>query len=311
MRCVVTGAAGFIGSNLVRYLQARGHSVITMDKEIDIVSEDLSLWFDGAEVVFHLAAISSLPECQADPARAFQVNVVGTARVLEACRTAKVRRVVFASTSAVYENTNMRDSGYVETDLVDPDLVYSQTKLAAERLCRGYVDNFGLDVVVLRLFNVYGPGQDIGRKSPPLTAYVARELLAGRIPVVFSDRAIGRDYVCVDDACNMMLRCAEYEDHGLVPRHRLFNVSSGLWHSATQLYDMVAGAVGSDVRPEFCAPGRFWQQYPSLETMSQERIAREVHKSSLGNSTRAWVDLGWRASMPIQTGIRKMVESMR
>lgn len=305
---MVTGSAGFIGRNLCFYLMKHGHTVVGVDAETDIVTARLDDVFAGAEVVFHLAAISSLPECQADPARAFQVNVVGTARVLEACRATKVRRVIFASTSAVYENSFLPDSGYEESATTMPDLVYAQTKLAAERLCDGHVRNFGMDIVTLRLFNVYGPGQNLTRKSPPFTAYVARELSAGRVPVLFSNSDARRDYVYVDDVCDMMLRCTEYRGTGLV---HLFNVASGVGYTTIQLYATMAAAVGTGTIPVLREPGRFWSDYPTLLDMSQERVVQEVNKSSVGCAARAWRELGWVARTSIEVGISKMVESMR
>lgn len=308
MRCVVTGSEGFIGSSLTRYLQKRGHEVLGFDSDRDIRYAALEPLVRGADVVFHMAAMSSLPECQEDPLLAFAVNVGGTARVLEACRAARVRRVVFSSTSAVYENTQSNGTGFRETDPVDPDLVYAQTKLAAERLCVSYVLNYGMRVDVLRYFNVYGPGQNLVRRSPPFTAYVARELLAGKTPMLFSDGVSERDYVYVDDVCEANLLCAA---QGQAKLGSVYNVASGTGYSTNELYDIVAAAVGSDVRPEFRVPELFWQQYPALRDMRQERIVREVNKRSVGCAARTYAELGWRPKVSVVDGVRNLVESMR
>ena len=176
-KIVITGGAGFIGSQLGYCLEKKGHDVILVDDmsfgyednlvvnnhkigkfvKMDIRSKEIFGLFESADYVFHFAGISSLPVCQSNPSYAIDVNVAGTANVLEACRINNVKRVVFASTSAVYENNENYPS--MEKDEVDPDLIYSMSKLQAEMICKSYFKNYGLDVVILRYNNVYGPHQ--------------------------------------------------------------------------------------------------------------------------------------------------------
>ena len=156
--------------------------------------------------------------------------------MLELSRQAGVRRVVVASTSAVYENNEHFPCR--EDDVVSPTLLYSVSKQQTEQLCRSYFNDYDMEVVVTRYYNVYGPQQDIRRKSPPFVGYVARELIAGRQPILHSDGEQRRDYVYVGDVIAMNIACM---DHPKAPG-QTFNVASGTSWSVNELYTIIAGS---------------------------------------------------------------------
>jgi nucleoside-diphosphate-sugar epimerase len=211
----------------------------------DIRDPDSADVYDGVDCVFHFAGIAALPVCQSDPREAYAVNVAGTGAVLEAARRAGVRRVIFSSTSAVYERTN--SAALAEDAVVAPDLVYACTKHAAEALCRGFALNYGLDIVVTRFFNVFGPHQDVLRVSPPFTSYVARELVHDRSPVLFNRRPdVQRDYVHVSDVVELLLRMMRHDAHHAA---EVFNVCSGVGHSVPELYDTFMLISGKSIEP--------------------------------------------------------------
>lgn len=330
---LVTGGAGFIGSALVRRLLDDGYEVRVIDDLSKGLRENIDsraeFWwtdiggmpdstngrvfdmaFEGVDRVFHAAAISSLPECQSDPGRAYAVNVAGTARVLEAARQAGVSRVVFSSSGAVYENET-EDFPSRECVSVRPTLVYPSTKLHAEGVCRSFVDAYGLDVISLRYFNVYGPGQDSRRTSPPFTSYVVRELLAGRAPVLHSDGTQSRDYVYVDDVVAANLAAS---DCAPCPGS-VFNVCSGKAHSVNELYRLIAAACGSRLEPEFRPTDAFWQAYPSIGSgpfpLKSSVIECEVGKFTLGDPSSISAAMGWSPTVGIEEGIRRLVGSVR
>jgi nucleoside-diphosphate-sugar epimerase len=325
-RILITGGAGFVGSQLGQRLVADGHEVTLLDnlsyghldnlllngrpfgrfacRDIrDPATADL---YEGVDCVFHLAGIAALPACQLDPREAYDVNVAGTGAVLEAARRAGVRRIVFSSTSAVYERS--KATVFSEDIPIAPDLVYACTKQAAEALCRAYALNYGLDILVCRFFNVYGPHQDILRSSPPFTSYVARELANDRSPVLFNSRRdVRRDYVHVDDVVELLKRAMGDGGHFAA---EVFNVCTGVGYSVPELYDAFKGVSGKDIEATYRHAAEFWDRYHDLYRgrfpLSRERVIEEVYKSAVGSSAKAQVILGWRAQLDLVAGIRSV-----
>ena len=202
--------------------------------------------------------------------------------------------MVFSSTSAVYERTAERPIH--EDATIAPDLVYACTKQSAEALCRGYALNYGLDVVVCRFFNVFGPHQDVLRASPPFTSYVARELAHDRSPVLYNRRGdVRRDYVHVADVVDLLLRIMRHE-----ARHRadVFNVCSGTGHSVPELYEIFRLVSGKSIEATYRDPAEFWDRYPLLFAgplpLSRERVIEEVYKSAIGANAKARATFDWQ-----------------
>ncbi len=189
-RVLITGAAGFIGSQLAYKLWKNNDDVTLIDNfsyghednlifddvdfnnviiRGDIRSRDLMRHLfveNGFDYVYHLAGITPLPDCQSDPAEAVDVNVGGTANILELSRYYGVKKVIFASTSAVYENCNEFPS--VEENVIPPSLLYPTTKYMCEQMCRSFYDCYGMSIACMRFTNVYGPHLDCLRKQPPV-----------------------------------------------------------------------------------------------------------------------------------------------
>src|SRR4051794_30871490 len=225
MRTLVTGGAGFIGHHLVQRLLAEEHEVRILDNfatgrrerleglPVEIVEGDLRSYerahtaVRGCEVVMHLGALPSVPRSVQDPLTTSAVNVDGTLNVLLASRDEGVRRVVFASSSSVYgANPALPKS---EDDQPLPVSPYGVSKLAAEHFCRAFSAVYGIETVSLRLFNVFGPGQD------PLSQYAAvvprfiAALSAGSPPVIYGDGRQTRDFTFVSDVIEAFLTAAK------------------------------------------------------------------------------------------------------
>jgi nucleoside-diphosphate-sugar epimerase len=328
-KVVITGGAGFIGSKLGYDLFKDGFKVtllddisfgyesnLTMNGETfgefvqqDVRSRDLVQYLEGADCVFHLAAISALPVCQSEPDRAISINVGGTASVLEAARQAGVRRVVLASTSAIYENNTKFPCS--EDDPVEPNLLYSVSKLCAEHLCKAFSNVYGMEIAITRYYNVYGPNQDVQRQSPPFVGYVIRELLTNKRPILHSDGKQQRDYVYIDDVNNLNRLCmTQPEAVG-----QTFNVASGHSYSVNEIFEMVAELLGSNLKPVFRESTQFWNEYPSLFNgvypLHGQRIAKEVDKFTLGSTCKARETLGWQANTPIRDGLKTTIDHAR
>ena len=322
MKVLITGGAGFVGSQLGKHLHRRGDEVVLLDNMrfghldnllldgapfgrfhcVDVRDKALAALLEGVEVVFHLAGIAALPVCQLDPGEAYDVNAGAVANVLEASRRAGVRRVIFSSTSAVYEQT--KAERFAESDPITPDLVYACTKAAGEQACDGFAANYGMDIAICRFFNVYGPHQDVTRTSPPFTSYVARELVMGRAPVLYNDSDVRRDYVHSDDVVDLLTRMMLADGRFAAER---FNVCSGRGYSVPDLYRLFRDASGKAIDPQYRSPQQYWDAYPALfdppYPLSRERISEEVFKTAIGNPDKTAATFGWRAGTEIAAGI--------
>lgn len=325
-KILITGGAGFIGSQLGWRLQTEGHEVLLLDDmsfgnqdnleidgrpfgtfiKTDIRSKTVGKYFKAVDYVFHFAGLSSLPVCQENPYYAVDVNVAGTANVLEAARLNNVKRVVFSSTSAVYENNKHFPSQ--ESDEVAPDLLYATTKLQAELLCRSFSHLYGLEIAIVRYYNVYGPHQDFKRKSPPMTGYIIRELLASRQPMLFSSGEQKRDYIYVDDVNNLNILCMTHPKAA----GEIFNAASGTAASVKEIYSYLKDALQSDIEPRFNPAQQYWDAYPTLfkseHPLNKQRLEKEVNKYTLGSNKKAKQLLGWKPTISLQEGMRRSAE---
>ena len=227
MKALVTGGGGFIGSNVVRALLERGDDVRVLDNfatgnrrnlaelegEIELVEGDLRSYervhtaVRGVEVVFHQGALPSVPRSVQDPLTTTAVNVEGTLNVLLAARDEGIRRILNASSSSVYGNSGSLPR--TETQLPDPISPYAVAKLAAERFCTSFSRVYGMEIVSLRYFNVFGPRQD------PLSQYAAvvprfiTAIAAGEPVTIYGDGEQSRDFTFVENVVAANLLAAD------------------------------------------------------------------------------------------------------
>ena len=256
MKSLVTGGAGFIGSNLVDLLLENGHEVIVIDNESSEAHENF-YWndqttqskaditdfaairplFDGVDYVFHLAAESRIQPAILNPTYATEVNVVGTCNVLQACREAGVRRVVYSSTSAAYGLTNTPPlSEDMPRDCLN---AYSITKCAGEDLVSMYYKLYGLETVNLRYFNVYGPRQPLKGQYAPVIGLFLRQKNAGEPMTIVGDGEQRRDFTYVGDVAMANYLAATSENSECLGQ--LFNVGTGTNYSVLELAQMIGG----------------------------------------------------------------------
>ncbi len=310
MRCLVTGGAGFIGSNLVDTLLARGDAVTVLDDlstgrrsnldgalaagailvETDV--RDAAAVAEAAavcrpEALFHLAAQIDVRRSIADPAFDAAVNVGGTANVLEAARTVGAKRFVFVSTGgAIYGEGKGKELPLSEEAPVEPLSAYGQSKFAAEGYLALYQRLYGLSGVSLRLGNVYGPRQDpLGEAG--VIAIFCGKLRGGGRPTVFGDGDQTRDYIFVGDVVEAALAAAVADVSGAL------NVGTGRQASVSELVTLLAEIEGSeDFEPQF-APAR----------------AGEVQQIAIAPA-RARRELGWSAKVALEEGLRLTLASL-
>ena len=301
---LVTGGAGFIGSNLVRGLVAKGYAVRVIDdlstgREANLAGiegdvrlvrrsildhEALTAVTEGCRFVFHQAAQVSVPASLDDPAHNHEVNATGTLRVLEAARAAGVERVVIAASCAIYGNDPRLPKA--ELDPIDPQSPYAATKYFAEVYGACYSATMGLEVVALRYFNVFGPRQSpSGGYAAVIPVFIDR-LLRGEAPIIHGDGLQTRDFVFIDNVVEANLAAASAPGVG----GRVFNVGTGVEVSILDLATRIATLVGrQDLQPvhEASRPGDVLR--------------------SVADVSRARRELGYEGRVDIAAGLERTV----
>ena len=255
-KVIVTGGAGFIGSNLVNRLVNDGHDVTVIDDEssdahesfyynnearyftYDIVDYDkIESLFDGVDYVFHLAAEARIQPAIEDPMKAVQTNVLGTCSVLQAARTHGVKRVVYSSTSSAYGLANpIPNKEDMTKDCLNP---YSVSKTSGEELCQMYSKLFGLETVIFRYFNVYGENQPTKGQYAPVIGLFQRQHSNGEPMTVVGDGMQRRDFTHVSDVVEANILAAMYADEKAVGE--IFNIGSGTNHNIHNIVHLVGG----------------------------------------------------------------------
>jgi len=267
MRVLVTGGAGFIGSHLAETLLRRGDEVRVVDNfatgrrenvldldGVEILEGDLRSYerahaaVRDCEIVFHQAALGSVPRSVQDPLTTNETNVTGTLNVLLAARDAGVRRVVFASSSSIYgRNTELPKREAMRPLPMSP---YAVSKLAGETYCQAFSSVFGLETVALRYFNVFGPRQDPTSQYAAVIPKFITAMAAGERPVIFGDGDQSRDFTFIDNVVEANLLAAETAN-GV---GETFNVAVGeratLNETVSILSDLLGVRVAADHRPE-------------------------------------------------------------
>ncbi|MDH5507520.1 MAG: SDR family NAD(P)-dependent oxidoreductase [Anaerolineae bacterium] len=304
---LVTGGAGFIGSHIAHALVARGDSVRVLDNfssgnaanlshlngQVDVITGDIcsqetvAAAMADIDYVFHEAAFVSVPLSLQQPQTCFDINIQGTTNILEAAAKSGVRRVVLASSAAVYGDSQALP---LEEDTALNSLSpYAASKRTNEIFAGLYTQAFGLPVVALRYFNVFGPRQSPNSDYAAAIPIFIQKLLAGQTPTVFGDGGQSRDFVFIEDVVRANLLAAE-APHA---PGQVFNVCSGQATSLLQLLTTLNNVMGSTIQPDFAPP----------------RPGDIYH--SVGDPRRAAATLGFTASIPLAAGLQQTLAWMQ
>jgi UDP-glucose 4-epimerase len=309
MKALVTGGAGFIGSNLVDRLIADGHEVTVIDNESSD-AHDQFYWnpaaknykydindytmvrklYEGVDTVFHLAAEARIQPCIVDPLKAVEANMLGTASVLQCARVCGVKRVIYSSTSSAYGLKNTPP--LVETmpnDCLNP---YSVSKTGGEELCKMYSKLYGLETIIFRYFNVYGERQPLRGQYAPVIGIFLRQRAAGEPMTIVGDGEQRRDFTYVGDVVEANIKASyfvapEYDliDNGSCKTYRgwnwgqIYNIGTGTNHSVNQIAALMGG-----------------------ETVNIPPRAGES-RITLANATKAKNQLGWTPKVRLEDWI--------
>jgi nucleoside-diphosphate-sugar epimerase len=301
---LVTGIAGFIGSNLAHALVARGEQVRGIDnfchgrrenledigkkidlREADITDEAIRSACAGVDYVLHQAALGSVPRSIADPVGSNHANVVGTLKVLQAAREAGVKRVVYASSSSVYGDTPTLPKR--EDMPGNPISPYAVSKYAGELYAQSFARVLGLEAVSLRYFNVFGPRQHPTSQYAAVIPRFIRAMLQGEQPTIFGDGQQSRDFTYIDNvvSANLLACTAPAKDVS----GKVFNVAAGKKFSLLETYEALAELIGFTKPPLFGPPR-----------------SGDV-RDSLADTARAQQAMGYKTLVDFKEGLNRTV----
>jgi nucleoside-diphosphate-sugar epimerase len=305
MRVLVTGGAGFIGSNLVEALLLRGHAVRVLDNfssghrsnlagvedEIELVEGDLRSYervhhaVRGCEVVFHQGALPSVPRSVQDPLTTSEINVGGTLNVLLNARDQGVRRLVFASSSSIYGDA----PGFPRREGATPMPLapYAVSKLAAEQYCRVFTTVYGLETISLRYFNVFGRHQDPASQYSAVIPLFITAMREGRPPTIYGTGEQSRDFTHIDNVVAANLLAMDAADAA----GRVLNIACGTSHSLNDTVEVLNRLLGAEIEAVHAAPRP-------------------------GDVARSWADislaeevLGYAPAVDLEHGLRLMLDA--
>ena len=302
MKALITGGAGFIGSHISEALVAKGYEVAVLDDLSSGNKDNLSSFMDkidfmegsieeteivkkavsGADYVFHEAALVSVVESVSNPEKTHKINVEGTRNILDAALDAKVKRVMFASSAAIYGNAEPPITEEFAMKALSP---YGESKVEGEKLMKEFSLK-GLETVCLRYFNVYGPRQDPhSQYSGVITRFIGK-MLKGESPIIYGDGNQTRDFIYVDDVVNANLMAAEKE--GISGQS--FNIASGIPLTINQLEGLVSELTGHEIDPVY-----------------EEKREGDIY-DSYADVAKALKNICFKPLVPVEAGLRKTIE---
>jgi UDP-glucose 4-epimerase len=298
-RILITGVAGFIGSNLAdKLLKTNDYHIVGIDNlaygikeqippavefiKLDIRDKTIYPYFENIDCVFHFAAKNSIIDCQNDPVETADINVRGTVNVFEAARRAHVKKIIYAESSALYEGSSVLPTPESE---VKPQSFYSVSKASTMFFAEAYARFFNLHSTALRYFCVYGPRQDYRRTIPPVFSSFIIKLLKGEQPTIFGTGEKRRDFIYVDDINDFHIQCIDDER----TTGHVFNLGSGINYSINEIYNMISDLVGIKVKPLYLndQPG---EAFANLADISFAKSLGWMPKISLREGLKSSID---------------------
>ncbi len=306
MKYLVTGGAGFIGSNIVAELLRQGHEVRVLDNfatgkrenilpllknhSLQLIEGDLRSFHivrtavKGVDYILHQGALPSVPRSINDPITTNDVNILGMLNVLEAAKEFAVKRIVLASSSSIYGNSETLPK--VESMPVNPMSPYALTKYAQERYCQVFYQLYGVETVALRYFNVFGPNQDPTSEYSAVIPKFIKLILDDKQPLIFGDGSQSRDFTFVDNNVWANIRACEAEK----APGEVINIACGERYTMIDLVMMINEILGKNVEPLFAA----------------DRAGDVKH--SLASIDKARDILGFKVLVDFKTGLEKTIE---
>ena len=283
-KIIVTGSSGFVGKNLVEELKRQDAKVLTLTdhdgRRIDIRDQQrvkgITNEIRNIDIVYHLAAITSVPFSFENPGETYEVNVLGTLNILELCRLCNAEKIVFAS-SYVYGQPQYLPID--EKHPLQPTNPYARSKILGEELCRAYNADFGVKCIILRPFNIYGIRQNKNFLIPLIIA----QLRYGKIEL--KDPEPKRDFIYISDVIDAYIKAGEFNGNLDV-----FNIGYGKSYSVKEITEKIVQLYGKDVKTNY----------------KNERRKNEI-TDTVADIRKAKGKMGWEPSVNIDTGLKSML----
>jgi UDP-glucose 4-epimerase len=284
-RILVTGSSGFLGKNLVEELKKQETEVFTLTDrygyKIDIRDQQrirgIIDEIGNLDIVYHLAAISSVPFSIENPRETYEVNVLGTLNILELCRLCNAEKIVFAS-SYVYGQPQYMP--IEEEHLLQPTNPYARSKILGEELCRAYNADFEVKCVILRSFNIYGGGQNENFLIPKIIGQLRYR------KIKLKDPKPKRDFIYISDVIEAYIKAGEFNGN-----FEVFNIGYGKSYSVEEIVDRIVRLYGKNVKVEYSGERR---KYEVMDTVADIRKAEEL--------------MGWAPTVPLNEGLQRTMK---
>lgn len=301
-KVLITGVAGFVGSNLAdRLIKEGNYDIVGIDNlsagvreqvpegvkfyKLDIRDKSIYSIYENIDYVFHFAAKNCISDCQLDPVDTFDNNVNGTVNVFEAAKQNKVKKVIYAESSALYEGSDILPTP--EWD-IKPRTFYSISKACSMMISEGYINFSSLKFTALRYFNVYGQKQDYRRTIPPVFSSFIIKLLKGEQPIIFGDGEKRRDFIHIDDINDFHIQCMKDNRTD----NETFNLGYGENYSINDVYKIITKILKTDIKPLY---------KPDLPGEAKENLA-DISKAE---------KLGWYPQIKLEKGLKTSIDYIR
>ena len=326
MKILITGGAGFIGSELTEYLinnvknikltlidnlsQHDKSRIKHLNNKIKFIKSDVkninSLKIKKFDWIIHTSAIAALPDNQVDHGKSITENIAQCGSIVDFCIKTGTKNILFFSSAAIYENTNTKN--LIEDKLNQPKLMYPLSKYLAEKYFRSITESYNLNVVSLRLANIYGRNQDYNRKQPPFLGYLIKNTLLNNKLTLFAKGNYKRDYLFIDDLSKLIIKIIKNKK--FARKNKIFeylNVGSGQRYSVPDFIKLIEKIFNKKVLLTWGKKTDYWKKYDSLYNSKikfhSSLIEKEVKKKVSLNLKKVHLAYKWKAEYDINHGL--------
>ena len=326
MRILITGGAGFLGSEIVNKISNIKNIKLTVIdnlsrgyrqrlkkniKKINFIKSDVcklnNLRLPKFDWIIHSSAIAPLPDNQCDHYNSITSNVAQCGSVIDFCIKSGTKNLIFFSSSAIYEKEVKKP--FSENITKQPILMYSTTKYLAEKYFDSVSKSYKINIVSLRLANIYGRNQDYFRKQMPFLGYLIKNTLAGKKMTLYAKGDYKRDYLFIDDLINLILKILEYKKFNY--KHYVFNVGSGNAYSVLDFLKIIKNITGIKPKVYWGNKSNYWKKYKNLYfskiKFNKKLIREEVEKKVFLNSEKVKKFFKWSPKTNIVVGLKECI----